>query len=1207
MTSILSQVLSGLISITFALQGMVLPNQNIGAVAGVSTGNQWYVSSTGSSSGNGSQSSPWDLQTALNHPSQVQPGDTIWLLAGSYTTPGWTFNSKLKGTAQNPIKVRGETGKRVTIDGSINAKSSYTWYMDFEIWQSKARGSVRDTECITTNPAVNYDPNNPVFGDKFIHLVIHDCSANGIGGWRGAEGNEFYGNLIYFVGDWHSTEHRGIYHGIYGQNVAKTGAYKEMTDNIIWGGWNEGIQTYSSGNPDTGISNYKVTGNTIFLSGILWGNLTDDIFVASGRGVKNYYIEENMTYGGRGSRVSIYNGVDSGRNIVIRNNYMQAEITALQLANTDGGDVSGNVFISKSPWVKMIGNTTDTYDFKINNRNVTMSNNKFYGPGGFNNGTNNSGDFETGWKPYYNDTTSQNFSGYPTGVKTFVRPSKYETGRANVTIYNWDKQNSVSVDLSSVLKPGDKYEVRDSQNYFGQPVLSGTYNGGSISFPMNLTAIASPVSSRQPAHTSSEFNSFIVRLAGGGGATLPPPTTVDNVSPSVFAGLPSGKVNSGSSSATLSVSTNEAATCKYSTSAGVAFDSMSKTFTTTGNISHFASVSGLTDGAAYAYYVRCRDLAGNTNTSDYSINFAVSAPSTPPPPPSNAAYQYYEAESGSLVTPITSVSDSNSSGGKYITSSVADSGTASYGFNAPATGSYVVWMRILAPNFSQDSIYVSMDGTSEDVFDMAENKWSSNWQWVKVNGRAGTGNPLTLNPKLFSLTAGSHTLKIRGREVGFKVDKILITNDQGFVPTDGSSQPTTPPTTPTTPPVVTPPVVTPPVVTPPVVTPPPASQASGAAVQWTFDSSDISGNSLADKSGNNLSLNLSSVGQNSGKYSQAGSFNGSNSFGNTTNSSALNLSSDLTITAWVKTTNSSRLETILGKYNLGGFESGYLLRVKSDGHIGLRLGGNNLSNIYDSSIRDTVDTGNKVVNDGQWHHIAVVIKLGQGVTFYVDGVQTSTHQRAVVAAPNNTIFSVGRTAQTDYGYGANFTGDIDEVKIYTSALNSSDISAMSNSSSPTQTTQTTQNQSNLQTPVNSPVIPNLTNNDTNNQTTPTVVSPSLTRDLALGDRGDDVTVLQQFLVSRGYTTADNITGYFGPTTQKALQNFQKDQQIVSSGTPESTGFGAVGPLTRAKINSMLQTSATGVTTPATESLKMQIEALQKQVAELLKQLQQITQ
>ncbi|HEY4489282.1 MAG TPA: N-acetylmuramoyl-L-alanine amidase [Candidatus Paceibacterota bacterium] len=40
-----------------------------------------------------------------------------------------------------------------------------------------------------------------------------------------------------------------------------------------------------------------------------------------------------------------------------------------------------------------------------------------------------------------------------------------------------------------------------------------------------------------------------------------------------------------------------------------------------------------------------------------------------------------------------------------------------------------------------------------------------------------------------------------------------------------------------------------------------------------------------------------------------------------------------------------------------------------------------------------------------------------------------------------------------------------------------------------------------------------------------------------------------------------VTGYFGPATLRAVQAFQKKNSIVSSGTPETTGYGAVGPRT----------------------------------------------
>jgi peptidoglycan hydrolase-like protein with peptidoglycan-binding domain len=115
----------------------------------------------------------------------------------------------------------------------------------------------------------------------------------------------------------------------------------------------------------------------------------------------------------------------------------------------------------------------------------------------------------------------------------------------------------------------------------------------------------------------------------------------------------------------------------------------------------------------------------------------------------------------------------------------------------------------------------------------------------------------------------------------------------------------------------------------------------------------------------------------------------------------------------------------------------------------------------------------------------------------------------------------------------------------------------------------------------------------------------LNRNLSRGSSGSDVTNLQQFLVSKGYTTADNITGFFGPVTEAAIKAFQRAEGIVSSGDPVSTGYGNVGPSTRARINA-LAGGATAPSLPATapQSLQAQLDALQKQVQELLLKLQQ---
>jgi hypothetical protein len=100
-------------------------------------------------------------------------------------------------------------------------------------------------------------------------------------------------------------------------------------------------------------------------------------------------------------------------------------------------------------------------------------------------------------------------------------------------------------------------------------------------------------------------------------------TQADVTAPVRSSGSPSGELDPGTTSTTISLTTNENSTCKYSTNSGTAYSSMTNTFVTTGGTSQSTTVSGLSDGHSYTYYIRCEDAYGNSNSSDYSISFSI--------------------------------------------------------------------------------------------------------------------------------------------------------------------------------------------------------------------------------------------------------------------------------------------------------------------------------------------------------------------------------------------------------------------------------------------------------------------------------------------------------------------------------------------------------------------------------------------------------
>lgn len=97
---------------------------------------------------------------------------------------------------------------------------------------------------------------------------------------------------------------------------------------------------------------------------------------------------------------------------------------------------------------------------------------------------------------------------------------------------------------------------------------------------------------------------------------------------------------------------------------------------------------------------------------------------------------------------------------------------------------------------------------------------------------------------------------------------------------------------------------------------------------------------------------------------------------------------------------------------------------------------------------------------------------------------------------------------------------------------------------------------------------------------------TFTRDITVGINGNNVSVLQQFLITGGFLKIPTPTGYFGPTTKTALSAWQ-----TKSGIYPSTGF--FGPISRGKVKKITKMSisqspmrdAIGTTTSTTTPKK----------------------
>lgn len=135
---------------------------------------------------------------------------------------------------------------------------------------------------------------------------------------------------------------------------------------------------------------------------------------------------------------------------------------------------------------------------------------------------------------------------------------------------------------------------------------------------------------------------------GGTGVCCSEACVLESTPPVISNGAPTGSLLSGTTSVTLSATTDEEATCKYSQNAGQSYASMSNTFGTTGGQNHSEPITGLSDGDERIYYVKCQDVKGNFNTDGYIISFSVSLPDITPPIISGV--QLSHNEQGSILS-----------------------------------------------------------------------------------------------------------------------------------------------------------------------------------------------------------------------------------------------------------------------------------------------------------------------------------------------------------------------------------------------------------------------------------------------------------------------------------------------------------------------------------------------------------------------------
>jgi uncharacterized phage protein (TIGR02218 family) len=550
--------------ITITANNGVTPNATQSFVLHVIGGGVWYVSPTGSSTGDGSIGNPWDLHTIFGGnpgfggtpaPSVIQPGDIIYCRGGTYTLPKpFPFESMLAGTAGNQITIKPYPGERAiwdqNADGSADANGIVFSMAYVDVWGIIILNS-QAADRTTWRPNGISQSQFGGRGVRLIHCWIMDC---GNGFEKNDDADTLEMHFCCFMNNgWDDRTtglmQRGTGHGFYGANNDAS-PYTKMYDCVFTGGFGYGVHIYSGG---TGHLYHFDLQRTVSYCNGYWTRLagdSDNYYYPEGRGTANFLVGHRVV-----QDFTALNNVSFHR----ANRGGGAFQFGMSGYENQNATVQYNRFLGQGAFSVEKFETLDfrynyaTLPAPINNRQADYTrpstpvsinwdyNEYYFNPSDTSmarwtlDGT-DMGD--SGWQGAGLDThsTIHAYGLWPSSPTVTLNRSTFDTNIAHLIIENPSGASVVNADLSAMFNPGDPYTIINCQDLMGTPVASGTYSGP---VPINMATLncALPVGATTPGsmgtlspvntvNSAPYFGAFVVLRQGVSG--VPPTITSSN-------------------------------------------------------------------------------------------------------------------------------------------------------------------------------------------------------------------------------------------------------------------------------------------------------------------------------------------------------------------------------------------------------------------------------------------------------------------------------------------------------------------------------------------------------------------------------------------------------------------------------------------------------------------------------------------------------
>lgn len=176
------------------------------------------------------------------------------------------------------------------------------------------------------------------------------------------------------------------------------------------------------------------------------------------------------------------------------------------------------------------------------------------------------------------------------------------------------------------------------------------------------------------------------------------------------------------------------------------------------------TVGGLAQETEYSFAVRAERAKPYCGGYFSDLSRPISATTTAP-------NLYQEAESGVIQAPMVAEVDGTASGGRCVRSASANSGSVTIQVCLGEEGTFDLWGRVAALGYGSDSFWVSVDGSTEALWEIPV----GDWKWAQVTGQGVK--------QTYQLSRGSHYITVRAREAGARLDAMQLVKSGNLLAT----------------------------------------------------------------------------------------------------------------------------------------------------------------------------------------------------------------------------------------------------------------------------------------------------------------------------------------------------------------------------------------------------------------------------------------